>query len=90
MTETEESRAEMLGLDHIVGETEIEIVCSVGESEPDFCDGWETTIELDEPAYLDEWDNIRMPGFNWPDCESCGQHHDYIVNGTQIMNEAEV
>lgn len=83
-------RAEDLGLGHIVGETEVEIVCPVGMTQPDICDGWETTIELEEPAYLDGNDHVQMPGFNWPECESCGQYHDYVVNGTQMMNEAEV
>jgi hypothetical protein len=75
-------------LEQIAGETEVEIECTTPRHEPDLCDGWCETIELDEPAYFSVDGNrerIYLPGFSW-ECPECGNPHDFVIEGVEVTN----
>lgn len=67
------------------GETEIHVECTTPRAEPDLCDGWDETIALDEPAYIDDDERVHFPGFEWQ-CPDCGNPHNFVVNGVEVSN----
>jgi YgiT-type zinc finger domain-containing protein len=46
------------------------------------CDHETEEIELDEPARV-EGDRVYLPGI--PHCPSCGDPHDYVVEGLEVI-----
>ncbi|WP_324662396.1 hypothetical protein [Haloarcula sediminis] len=75
---------------HLAGETEVEFQCGIAASDPSgpdeqpFCDHEPETIELDEPAYVDEDNHIHVPGR--PEvCPECGQPFEFEFNGVRVM-----
>ncbi|SDM50749.1 hypothetical protein SAMN04487949_1896 [Halogranum gelatinilyticum] len=67
------------------GETEIDVRCTTPCGAPDLCDGWNETVELDEPAYIDENERVHFPGFEWQ-CPECGNPYEFVVNGVEVSN----
>lgn len=70
-------------LEEIAGETEVFVRCGVA-LETDHCQHEGTTVQLEEPAYLDDAHRIHLPGWT-PDCPECGQPHDFEINGHRVM-----
>jgi hypothetical protein len=73
-------------LDDIAGKREIEVECTTPEYEPELCDGWSETVELDKPAYLavdGNREKIFLPGFSW-ECPECGNPHDFVIEGVEV------
>lgn len=65
------------------GEAEIHVECTTPRAEPDLCDGWDETIELDEPAFIDEDERVHFPGFDWQ-CPDCGNPYEFVINGVEV------
>lgn len=70
-------------LDELVGETHIAVACLVSETEPEFCDGWCASYDLEAPAYTDGYGQIHLPGVSL-ECGECGQIHDFKINGVGV------
>lgn len=71
-------------LDELVGETHIAVRCMAAEVEPEVCDGWVESYDLEEPAYKDGYGKIHFPGVTL-ECDDCGQMHDFEINGVRVM-----
>ncbi|QIO25490.1 hypothetical protein [Haloarcula sp. JP-L23] len=75
---------------HLAGETEVEFQCGVAASDqfdpsdPEFCDHELETIELDEPAYVDEDNRIHVPG-RPVECPECGQPVEFEFNEIRVL-----
>jgi len=71
----------------IEGETELEFQCGVAANpnlDDEVCDHEPETIELDEPAYIDENNRIHLPG-RPVDCPVCGNPHEFDFNGVRVL-----
>jgi len=67
-------------LEKIAGKTEVETACTSPSC------AWSDTVELDEPATLDEYgERITLPGFTW-ECPKCGNPHEFIIEGVGVSN----
>lgn len=53
------------------------------ESEPEMCDGWSATIELDGEAFLGPAEGVHLPGFDGY-CPECGDSA-FRVEGEVLM-----
>ncbi|WP_276250573.1 hypothetical protein [Haloarcula rara] len=75
---------------HLAGETEVEFQCGIAASdhidpsEPEACPHEPETIELDEPAYVDENGRIHLSG-RPVECPECGQPFEFEFNGVRVM-----
>ncbi|EMA01803.1 hypothetical protein C437_15326 [Haloarcula vallismortis ATCC 29715] len=75
---------------HLEGETEVEFQCGVAASnhidpsDPEYCDHEPETIELDEPAYIDENNRIHVPG-RPVECPECGNPVEHEFNGVRVI-----
>ncbi|RLM32650.1 hypothetical protein [Haloarcula sp. Atlit-120R] len=75
---------------HLAGETEVTFQCGVaasnqfGPSDPEYCGHEPETIELDEPASVDENNRIHVPG-RPVECPECGQPVEFEFNGVRVM-----
>ena len=68
------------------GLEKIDVECAVAIENPDACDGWEATIELDEPAEFNtDTARISLPGFSW-ECPKCGNPHEFEIEGIRVSN----
>ena len=73
-------------LEDVDGLEEIEVECAVAIEAPECCDGWEATVELDEPAEFDsDTGRITLRGFGW-ECPNCGNPHEFNVEGIRVSN----
>jgi hypothetical protein len=72
------------GMERIAGSTEVEIECPTNEAERELCGGCSDTIELDEPAYIEN-EYIHLPGFEW-ECPECGNPHEFVVDGIRVSD----
>jgi len=74
----------------LAGETEVTFQCSVAASDhfnpsdPEYCGHEPETIELDEPASVDENNRIHVPG-RPVECPECGQPVEFEFNGVRVM-----
>ena len=72
------------------GETEVTFQCGVAAnnqfspSDPEWCSHEPETIELDEPASVDENNRIHVPG-RPVECPECGQPVEFEFNGVRVM-----
>lgn len=71
-------------LEAVDGMETVEIECTVGKQDLEECDGWETEIELKEPAHYDG-EHLHLPGFDW-ECPECGNPHNFAVEGIWVSN----
>ncbi|WP_226043527.1 hypothetical protein [Natrinema sp. DC36] len=68
----------------IIGETEVNVKCSISEIDGDICSGWSETVELEAPAHYGEnGEKVILPGY-WPECEECGNPHDFEIDGVRL------
>jgi|GEM_PF-4782490 len=74
----------------LAGETEVTFQCGVAASnqfdpsDPEYCGHEPETIELDEPASVDENNRIHVPG-RPVECSECGQPVEFEFNGVRVM-----
>jgi len=69
----------------VEGMETVTIACGVGVNDRvDECDGWESQVELDEPATFEDG-KIYLPGFYW-ECPECGNPHEFEVEGIRVSN----
>lgn len=68
----------------IADETHFSVRCPMNEIEPEICDGWVESVDLDDPAYIDHRGRIHLPGYV-PECDECGNPHDFVVNGVRVF-----
>ena len=71
----------------LAGETEVEFQCAVAVDQPhggEMCSHEPETIELDEPAYIDENGGIHVPG-RPVECPDCSQPYEFEFNGVRVM-----
>lgn len=76
--------------EEIAGEETVEWQCSIAandefdEDDPEYCGHEPETLELDEPAYIDDMGLVQLPGFV-PECPECGNPIDFVVNGLEVI-----
>lgn len=69
-------------LQQLEGGEEFHVECGTSAAGFDVCN-WETTIELDEPAYLEGGDLLVLPGFQW-ECPECSQPWEFRIDGVGV------
>ncbi|MDL0133563.1 MULTISPECIES: hypothetical protein [Halobacterium] len=71
-------------LDDIADSESVEVECSAHLAAPETCDGWGETVDLDEPAYVEDG-RLFLPGFSWT-CPECGNPHSFRIDGVEVSN----
>lgn len=69
--------------DKLAGKTHISVRCMIQDIEPEYCDGWCESYDLDNPTYTDGYDELHLPGLQL-ECGECGQMHDFEINGVGV------
>lgn len=71
-----------MSAESIIGKTTVDVECLTPRTEPDLCDGWCETVELDEPAH-EVADRVVLPGFDGR-CPECGDS-TFKIEGVEMM-----